>query len=92
MKRIGFRCTTSDAGVFSTHIRKDLIIIIVYVDDALFFGRNLRAVKKVKKTFMNIWECWDLGKAKEFLYMKIKCEEHEIYLDQTIYLAKVIEC
>ena len=31
MKRIGFRSTASDAGVFFTHIRKDLIMIIVYI-------------------------------------------------------------
>ena len=35
MKRIGFRCTASDAGVFFAYVRKDLIMIIVYVDDAL---------------------------------------------------------
>ena len=90
MKRIGFRCTVSDAGVFFTHIGKDLIMIIVYVDDALFFGKNQRAVKKVKKTFMDIWECCDLGKAKEFLQMRIKHEGHKIYLDQTVYLSKVM--
>ena len=46
-------------------------MIIVYVDDALFFGKNQRAVKKVKKTFMDIWEYRDLGEAREFLRMKI---------------------
>ena len=40
MKRIGFRCTVSDAGVFFAHIRKDLIVIIVYVDDALFWQES----------------------------------------------------
>ena len=54
MKTIGFRHTASDAGVFFAHVGKDLIVIIVYVDDALFFGKNQRAVKKVKKTFMDI--------------------------------------
>ena len=44
--------------VFFTHIRKDLIMIIVYVDDT-FFGKNSRAVKKVKKTFMDDWALWD---------------------------------
>ena len=56
-KRIGFRHTAFDAGVFFAHVGKDLIVNIVYVDDALFFGKNQRAVKKVKKTFMDIWEC-----------------------------------
>ena len=41
---------------------------------------------------MDIWECCDLGEAKEFLHTRIKCEGHKIYLDQTVYLTKVIEC
>ena len=81
----------SDAGVFFAHIGKDLIMIIVYVDDTLFFGKNQRAVKKVKKTFMDIWECHDLSEAKEFLHIRIKHKGHKIYLDQTVYLTKVIE-
>ena len=57
MKRIGFHQASSDAGVFSEQIAGELIIAIVYVDDAVFFGRNLKAVKKVKQTFMDMWEC-----------------------------------
>ena len=57
MKRLGFRCTTFDAGVFFTKKEGQLVIAIVYVDDAFFFGKNKEAVKRVKKTFMDIWEC-----------------------------------
>ena len=54
MKRLGFRRTTSDASVFFTKREGQLVIAVVYVDDALFFGKNSEAVKK---TFMDIWEC-----------------------------------
>ena len=91
MKRLGFKCTASDAGVFFAHIGKNLVIIIVYVDDAIFFGKNLNAVKQVKRTFMGMWECHDLGIATEFLRMKIWHEGKKVYLDQTTYLDKVVE-
>ena len=91
MKRLGFKRTASDVGVFFAYIGKDLVIIIVYVDDAIFFGKNLKAVKQVKKTFMGMWECRDLGAATEFLRMKIQHEGKKIYLDQTAYLDKVVE-
>ena len=67
------------------------MIVIVYVDDAIFFGKNLKAVKHVKKTFMDMWECRDLGEATEFLRMKIRREGKKIFLDQTAYLDKVVE-
>ena len=57
MKRLGFKCTASDAGVFFAHEGKSLVIIIVYVDDAIFFGKNVKAVKKAKKAFMDMWDC-----------------------------------
>ena len=92
MKRLGFQCTASDARVFFAYIGKDLVVVIVYVDDAIFFGKNLKAVKKVKKTFMTMWECHDLGEATEFLRMKIRREGKKIFLDQTAYLDKVVKC
>ena len=57
MKRLGFGHTMSDASVFFTKKEGQLVIAVVYVDDVLFFGKNKEAVKRVKKTFMDIWEC-----------------------------------
>jgi len=91
MKRLGFKRTASDAGVFFAYIGKNLVIIIVYVDDAIFFGKNLKAVKQAKQAFMGMWECRDLGEAREFLRMKIRREGSMIYLDQTAYLNKIVE-
>ena len=90
MKRLGFGCMSSDAGVFFTKKEGQLIIAVVYVDDALFFGKNKEAIKKVKKTFMDIWECRDLGEAREFLRMKIRHEGKKIFLDQANYLKTVV--
>jgi hypothetical protein len=91
MKRLGFKRTASDAGVFFARIGKDLVIIIVYVDDAIFFGKNVKAVKQVKKAFMDMWDCRDLGEAQEFLRMKIWREGKKIFLDQTAYLDQIVE-
>jgi hypothetical protein len=91
MKRLGFKRTASDAGVFFKYVNGTLVVVIVYVDDAIFFGKSIEAVKKVKKTFMDMWECRDLGEAREFLRMKIRREGRKIFLDQTAYLDKVVE-
>ena len=39
---------------------------------------------------MKIWECRDLGKAKEFLRMRIRREGQKLVLDQHSYLDKII--
>jgi hypothetical protein len=40
---------------------------------------------------MDKWECCDLGETKEFLCMSIKQNKNMVFLDQTIYLDKVLK-
>ena len=67
-----------------------MIMAVVYVDDAMFFGKNEKLVKKKKAFFMAKWECRDLGDVKEFLRMHITCTRTGITIDQCDYLEKVL--
>jgi hypothetical protein len=91
MKDLGFKRLFSDAGIFFCYVGKELIIAIVYVDDAMWFGKNRKLVDEKKKLFMDKWECRDLGDVKEFLHMRVTCDGHDVRLDQTVYLKKVLE-
>jgi hypothetical protein len=55
-------------------------------------GPDIYHVNKSKATFMNLWECRDLGETKKFLWMNIHCQEKTIVLKQKNYLKKVLEC
>ena len=63
---------------------------VVYVDDAMFFSKNKKLVKKKKALFMAKWECQDLGDVKEFLHMHITRTRSGITIDQCDYLEKVL--
>jgi Reverse transcriptase (RNA-dependent DNA polymerase) len=90
MVQLGFTRLLSDLGIF---VSKDKsIVTIVYVDDVLFLGPNKKDLLYAKEEFMKKWECRDLGEAKEFLCMRIQCKNGRIYLDQTAYLQKVLQC
>jgi Reverse transcriptase (RNA-dependent DNA polymerase) len=91
MNKLGFKHLMSDAGLFVCKDYKEIIIAIVYVDDAMFFGKNKAQVDFKKKLFMDKWECHDLGEVKEFLHMCITQKEKDIHLDQCNYLDKVLE-
>ena len=91
MKALGFKCLFSDAGIFYCKVKGNLIIAVVHVDDAMFFGKDLKLVNQKKQLFMDKWECRDLGEAKEFLCMHIQRKGQDVYLDQTVYLQKVIQ-
>jgi hypothetical protein len=91
MNKLGFKRLVSDAGLFVCKDFKEIIIAIVYVDNAMFFGKNKAQVNSKKKLFMDKWECRDLGEVKEFLHMHITQKRKDIHLDQHDYLDKVLE-
>jgi Reverse transcriptase (RNA-dependent DNA polymerase) len=92
MNKLGFKRLVSDAGLFVCKDFKENIIAIVYVDNAMFFGKNKAQVNSKKKLFMDKWECCDLGEVKKFLHMCITQKGKDIHLDQHDYLDKVLEC
>ena len=81
----------ADSGIFVFRKDNDLVVIIVYVDDALFMGNNRARVHELKNKFMKQWECRDLGDTQEFLRMRILRKDGSLYLDQTAYLTKVLQ-
>ena len=72
MSSLGFQHTQSDAGVFVKTYKGGDYVVIVYIDDTLFGSPNKKLAQEEKAKFMRIWECRDLGEAKEFLGMKIR--------------------
>jgi len=67
------------------------VIVIVYVDNTVFLGRQKHLVNNYKKHFMHTWECRDLGETKEFLKMRITRLKGVITLDQKDYLMTVLK-
>jgi len=56
MAKLGFKQLLSESGIF---VYKDKngtpkVIVIIYVDDAIFLGRDMSIVKRVKDLFMKI--------------------------------------
>jgi len=90
MAELGFQHCKSDAGVFVYSHGTDFVVVLVYVDDSLFFSQNKALVERLKNAFMAKWESRDLGEAKEFLGMNIKRVGAKIFIDQREYLEKVL--
>jgi hypothetical protein len=89
MSRLGCKRLLSDSGLFVN--KNKTIVIVVYVDDVLFFGKNKKDINSLKQHFMKIWECRDLGDSQEFLRMRIKRHKGCILVDQCDYLKKVLQ-
>jgi hypothetical protein len=54
---MGFVRTFADPGIYIHFHNQDLIILVIYVDDALFMGSNRTYLKHKKAEFIKKWEC-----------------------------------
>ncbi len=92
LEDLGFKRCLSDSGVYVRRKDNTIIVCIVYVDDILFMGDNSSETSKVKKGFMKMWECKDLGKVKEYLGMKIEYNKNlgTLIINQEAYAKKVV--
>ena len=92
MKDLGFERLKSNASIF-LYKRKGTttVVAIVYIDDALFCGPDIKTVKEIKAALMKCWECRDLGPAKEFLHMNIRQEGSGVMIYQCAYLEKILQ-
>ena len=85
------QCISSDARIFMCREGPNLILAVVYVDDAICVGRSKKLTDTKKALFMDKWECRDLGNLKEFLWMCMTRQGSELKMDQTEYLKKMLE-
>ena len=90
---MGFICCKADPGTHFKIIGEEIIVLLIYVDDALFMGSNKQQVLSHKTQFMKRWESRDLSQAKEYLGMRITRDHKKrtISLDQTRYVEKVVK-
>jgi hypothetical protein len=91
MKDLGLHRLVFDTGLFIKYDNGKRIVVVVYVDDALFCGPNKAKVLKAKRDFMSKWEYRDLGDATDFLRMRITRKGDKLSLDQVDYLDKILD-
>ena len=91
--KMGFTRTYTNPGVYIHFNGQDLIILVIYIDDALFMGSNRSYWRLKKAEFMKKWESWDLGEAKEYLGLRITRDQvkETLKLDQITYTDKVVK-
>ena len=91
-KAMGWVRLTSDAGVFFYQDSNGkLAVIVVYVDDALFFSKDKKLIAFLKAEFNKRWECRNSEVTSEFLRIRIRREGSKIKIDQIPYLDKVLK-
>lgn len=85
---IGFRQSTADPGVF---INERGIIIALYVDDILVFGKDIKDIESTKDQLKSFHPMKDSGPAQKILGIRITQTKDSIQLDQETYAQSILE-
>ncbi len=63
-----FHINEGDSNVYIKFKEKRLIIIVVYVDDSIFLGKNVNLMEDTKKIFSKEFEMSNLGSQATFIW------------------------
>jgi hypothetical protein len=80
----------SNTGLFIKYDNGKRIIVVVYVNNALFYSTSKAKILKAEQDFILKWEYQDLSDATDFLCMQIIQKGNKLSLDQVDYLDKIL--
>ena len=90
----GYKRTAVDHCVFiKKYSNDDFIILLLYVDDMLIIGHDVRKIEELKEELSKSFDMKDLGSAKQILGMQISRDRQnrKLWLSQETYIEKVLE-
>ena len=96
LESIGFRQSATDPGIMiQGEGLTGGVVILMYVDDMLIIGRDIRRVVQVKKQLSRRFPTKDLGEVKSILNMQVTRDRRrrQLTLSQSSYCEKIMkEC
>ncbi|KAL2249801.1 UNVERIFIED_CONTAM: Retrovirus-related Pol polyprotein from transposon TNT 1-94 [Sesamum indicum] len=92
MLEIDFSRCNADHCCYMKRFDEFFIILLLYVDDMLIVGSNVKEINRLKDQLSRKFDMKDLGKTRQILGMKItrdKCTG-KLWLSQSDYIEKVL--
>ena len=91
MKKCNLTALRSDYAVFGNSDRS--ILVAVYVDDLLIFGKDKNKIQNLKNHLHQRFQMSDMGNAHHYLGMQIRRDRNAriIFLDQEKYIRIILE-
>ena len=91
LQELGFRRCSKEPSLYCKDKKKDVLIVVVYVDDLLVTGSSYQDILEFKKDMSKRFEMSDLWKLTYYLGIKVHQHETGISLRQDRYATKILE-
>ncbi|KAK2580008.1 hypothetical protein KPH14_010773 [Odynerus spinipes] len=90
LKSLGLESSSADPCVYYKGNIKNLLLVIIYVDDTLVISRSLDEIMSVKASLSQRFELKDLGEAQCCLGIRFVRKRDEISLSQVGYVNELL--
>ena len=90
LSNMGFAQSHYDYSLFTKKVGKELLVILVYVDDLLVTGSNLQHIQQVRKDLQHRFKMKDLGELKYFLGIEFSRTNDGILMNQRKYALGLV--
>ena len=91
LRKFGFQRSESDDPLYVRQQGKNLVILIMYVDDLFITGNNDDHIEQVKKELHAGFKMTDLGLLHYYLGVEVFQRPHQIFISQSKYAAEILQ-
>ena len=87
LRKVGFQQSESDDTLYVRQQGKNMVILVMYVDDLIIIGNNDDHITQVKKELHAGFKMIDLGLLHYYLRVEIFQHPHHIFISQSKYAS-----
>jgi hypothetical protein len=94
LTKLGLKRAEANFGVFYAHIRGDIILLAIHIDDCVLTGSNVALLTKFKQKVGAIYKLTDLGPISWLPSIKVTRDRptKTLHLSQTSYIEYIVCC
>ena len=87
----GYHRSLADPCLYTKHIGKNKILILVWVDDLIIAASNSKLMSDIKSSLSDAFSVKDLGVLNYFLGINFQVNDDNIIMSQTKYVSKMLD-
>lgn len=91
LRSLSFRRCSKEPSLYRRESNREMLIVVVYVDDLLVIGPSLKAILDFKREMQTNFEMSDLGLLTYYLGVEVLQGEDGIVLKQDRYAQRILE-
>lgn len=91
LRDLSFRRCSKEPSLYRREHGRDMLIVVVYVDDLLVTGSSLKAILEFKREMQTNFEMSDLGLLTYYLGIEVVQGKNGIILKQDKYALRILE-